>query len=339
MPKKENSKITLSLSIKLLIPLTVLTTIIFILGYFGLQQYLKKTIYGILEEETSSIIDYTQACLDEDVLKSLIQDGVEYDETANWPQGMTDERYWDQQGCLEAVDEFNPRTEMFTYYVIDDNTLAFGLDQWATIDPENSFPFGEVIDKEGNDDYDKLLLGLEGIYHYDELKYDQENNGYYYATIIPLQTSSREVIGGLVVYLDANWVTEGLQNLSNILLLIFAIIYILVVLLVLLITRNTTSKLVELKAAASRVADGDYAPITLKSQPIDDEVSTLAMLFNIMLDKVRGREEVLKQQVVELKIQIDAEKRKKAVKEIVESEFFQDLQSRATQMRKRTKKK
>jgi HAMP domain-containing protein len=338
MPKKENSKMTVSLSYKLLIPLIGLVTVIFILSYFGLQQYLKETIYGILEEETSAIMDFTQECLDEDLLKSLIQDGVEYDETAGWPQGMSDEHYWDQQYCLEAVDAFNPRAQLFTYYVIEGDTLVFGLDQLATIQPEDSLPFGYVLGSE-DEDYDKMMLGLGEIYHYDGLKYDAEYDVYYYATIVPLETSSGEVIGGLVIYLDASWVTEGLQELSNTLLLIFAVIYVLVILLVLFITRSATSQLSELKAAASRVADGDYTSITLKAQAVDDEVSTLAALFNIMLDKVRGREEVLKQQVVELKIQIDAEKRKKSVNEIVETEFFQDLKSRATQMRKRTQKK
>lgn len=338
MSKKEPQKLNLSLSYKILIPLIALITLTFILSYFGLQRYLRETIYGILEEETFSIIDFTQACLDGDVLESLIQDGVEYDEAAGWPQGMTDERYWDQQYCLEAVNAFNPRAELFTYYILDDDSLVFGLDQWATLQPEDSFPFGDPL-SEGDEDYDKLMFGLEGIYHYDGLKYDPDNNLYYYATIIPLLASSGETIGGLVIYLDANWVTEGLQKLSNALLLIFAVIYALIVLLVLFITRSTTRQLAELKAAASRVADGNYTPITFKPQAVDDEVSTLAMLFNIMLDKVRGREENLKKQVVELTIKIDAEKRKKAVSEIVETEFFQDLQARATQIRQRAQKK
>jgi HAMP domain-containing protein len=251
---------------------------------------------------------------------------------------MTDERYWDQQSCLDAIYQFNPRTDIYTYYLEEDGSLTLGLDQWVTIDPENSFSFRMPIVAEDTD-YDKLLLGLEGIYRYESLKYDAEYDVYYYATIVPIEDSSGETIGGLVIYLDANWVAESLQELSNTLLLFFAVIYVLVVLLVLFITRSTTRQLAELKAAASRVADGNYTPIAFEPQAVGDEVSALAALFNIMLDKVRGREESLKQEVVELKIQIDTEKSKKAVKAIVETEFFQDLQERATQLRKRTSKK
>lgn len=338
MSEKAPKKLTLSLSYKILIPLIALVTAIFILSYFGLQKYLRETIYGILDEETSAIMDYAGECLDGDVLKSLVEDGAEYDEEADWPDGMTDERYWEQQSCLDTIYQFNPRTEIYTYYREEDGSLAFGLDQWATIDPEDSFSFGMPIVAEDTD-YDKLLLGLEGIYRYESLKYDAEYDVYYYATIVPIEDSSGETVGGLVIYLDANWVAESLQELSNTLLSFFAVIYVLVILIVLFITRSTTRQLAELKAAASRVADGDYTPIAFKPQAVSDEVSSLAALFNIMLDKVRGREESLKQEVVELRIQIDEQKRKKAVNEIVDTEFFQELHSRATQMRKRTQKK
>ena len=66
-----------------------------------------------------------------------------------------------------------------------------------------------------------------------------------------------------------------------------------------------------------------------------DEISTLADVFKLMANKIKGREEKLKQQVAELKIEIDESKRKKQVAEITESDFFQDLQARAKEMRKR----
>jgi uncharacterized protein involved in exopolysaccharide biosynthesis len=58
-----------------------------------------------------------------------------------------------------------------------------------------------------------------------------------------------------------------------------------------------------------------------------------------MLDKVEEREEKLEDQVEQLKVQIDMEKRNKDVKEIVESEFFQDLKQRAAEVRKQRSQK
>ncbi len=333
MPVKNSGKDSVSLRFKLLIPLLALITVIFAASYFGIRQYLRNTIYNLLDEETTAITDYITDCLDTDVLNSMVMDGVDYDESAGWSEGMIDERYWDQQLCLETAGASNPRTAIFTYHVVDQNTLIYGLDQYAMLDPEYSYVFGEEALKE-DEDYENMLRGLKGVYHYDDLKHDEAGGIYYYATITPIKTPSGETIGGLVVYLAANFATESLQYISNILLALFAVIYALFVLLVLVITRRVTAQLTELQAAASRVADGNYTPITLKPQSVNDEVSALAGLFNIMLDKVRVREESLKQEVVELKIQIDMERKNKEVKEIVESEFFQDLKTRAATARK-----
>jgi methyl-accepting chemotaxis protein len=334
MSTKLESRTILSLRFKLLIPLLVLLTVIFALSYFGIQRYIKDTIFGNLEEETTAINDYVEGCMDGDQLQALIESDVQYDESVGWSSGMTDPQYWDLQDCLAKVYEFNPRAELFTYHAVDQDTFAYGLDEFAAIEPDNSLPFREIVPK-GEEDYSKYQLGLEDVYHYDELKYDEQGDIYYYATIAPIKNSAGEVVSGLVIYLNASWVTEGLQDLSITLLGVFVGIYILIALLVWLITRNATSQLEELKAAASRVADGNYTHITLKSHSIGDEVSTLTELFNIMLDKVRGREENLKQEVVQLKIEIDQVKREKQVKEIVDSDFFSDLKSKSETMRKR----
>ena len=102
---------------------------------------------------------------------------------------------------------------------------------------------------------------------------------------------------------------------------------------------NVTAELIDLQNSAKRAANGDYAPITLNPENLDDEVSVLEEQFNLMLNKVRQREEKLKKQVEALTIQIDMEKRSKDVKEIVESEFFQDLKNRAATVRKQREQK
>ena len=52
-----------------------------------------------------------------------------------------------------------------------------------------------------------------------------------------------------------------------------------------------------------------------------------------MVVAVQARERELKQQVQELRIEINQTKRKRQVKEIVEGDFFQDLQDKAKKMR------
>jgi HAMP domain-containing protein len=338
MTAKTRTKPYLSLRYKLLIPLMVLGVVIFILSYYGARNYLRSTIYSIMDEEAVSITEFIAACMDEDALHALTAGVAQYDVSAGWPSGMTDPRYWEQQACLEAIYDYNPRAQIYTYHILNENTLVYGLDQWTTLSPESSFPFGDVIGGDDND-LEFLWLGLEETYAYDELEYDEEFDVYYYAVNTPLINSRGNVIGGLSIFLDAGWAVEDLQILSEFLLIIFLVIFVVITVLVLAITRTAMSELGALQATSQRVADGDYTPISLNPHKVDDEVSTLAGLFNIMLDKVRVREETLKQEVVELKIQIDMGKRQKDVSEIVDTEFFQDLKQRATDLRKRKDKK
>jgi nitrate/nitrite-specific signal transduction histidine kinase len=67
----------------------------------------------------------------------------------------------------------------------------------------------------------------------------------------------------------------------------------------------------------------------------DDELGQLARVFQNMAREVYAREQRLKQTVHELRIEIDEVKRKKQVNEIVESDFFQDLQAKARLARNR----
>ncbi|MFQ4135849.1 cache domain-containing protein [Nodosilinea sp. PGN35] len=68
-----------------------------------------------------------------------------------------------------------------------------------------------------------------------------------------------------------------------------------------------------------------------------DEIGQLARVFDRMAQQVYQREQHLKQQVRELRIEIDEAKRQRQVKEIVETDFFQDLTVKAQVLRNRTR--
>jgi len=66
-----------------------------------------------------------------------------------------------------------------------------------------------------------------------------------------------------------------------------------------------------------------------------DEIGILAEVFDMMVGKVEHREQSLRQEVQRLQIEIDESKRQNQVNEIVETEFFQELVTRAQEMRDR----
>ena len=69
-----------------------------------------------------------------------------------------------------------------------------------------------------------------------------------------------------------------------------------------------------------------------------DEMGNLARMFQHMSKTVYARTRQLKEQVQKLRIEIDQVKREREVSEIVESDFFQDLQSKANTLRNRRTK-
>lgn len=64
-----------------------------------------------------------------------------------------------------------------------------------------------------------------------------------------------------------------------------------------------------------------------------DALGQLARVFRHMVHEVRGREERLKQQVQELRIEIDQTRQAKKVQEITGSDYFKNLRGQAEQLR------
>jgi CRP-like cAMP-binding protein len=100
--------------------------------------------------------------------------------------------------------------------------------------------------------------------------------------------------------------------------------------------RYTTEFLGEVQGWVKRVAEGNYdRQFSASSDYQDNSIAALAAEFSQMAAQVRQREEQLRQELKQLRIEIDQSKKEREVSEIVESDFFQDLASRAKQLRKK----
>ncbi len=83
---------------------------------------------------------------------------------------------------------------------------------------------------------------------------------------------------------------------------------------------------------AKRVEE-THATIVSSNLSYQARASAFLSAFFKMVEGVKKREESLKRQVQELTIQIDEVKRQKAVQELTESEFFENLQATAHKLR------
>ena len=86
--------------------------------------------------------------------------------------------------------------------------------------------------------------------------------------------------------------------------------------------------------AAEALEAGAFVPSSLESVAVrTDALGILARRFARMAEEVRAREERLRAEVRELRIEIDQAKQSKRVAEITETDFFRDLRSRAADLR------
>jgi methyl-accepting chemotaxis protein len=153
---------------------------------------------------------------------------------------------------------------------------------------------------------------------------------------MPLEDSSGNVVAAIGVDFQADTVNEVRSEMQSQVQRAFLIAGPVMLVLVFVVSNWFTRPLIALSGAAERVGEGDYAVefTELISERNRDEIDQLASVFSIMVDKVRVREQTLMKQVAELKIEIDEAKQQSQVSEIVETDFFRDLQSRANRMKK-----
>jgi CheY-like chemotaxis protein len=87
--------------------------------------------------------------------------------------------------------------------------------------------------------------------------------------------------------------------------------------------------------AASALEENRFDPAMLEAVAVrDDALGVLARSFARMAGEVRAREERLRREVAELRIEIDETKQAQRVAEITGSDYFRDLRGRAAELRR-----
>nr|MBN1230039.1 HAMP domain-containing protein [Anaerolineae bacterium] len=157
----------------------------------------------------------------------------------------------------------------------------------------------------------------------------------------PVTDSSGEVVGAIGIDFEASYVRDVQAGIRSKVFLAFGIVYSILFIFVFIIARQLTQPIISLTGVAERIADGDYEVdlASLISDKYKDEIDTLANVFDIMVGKVYQREQSLKKRVAELEIMIDQTKVNEQVSEIVDSDFFQELQAKAASIRNRSRSK
>jgi hypothetical protein len=157
---------------------------------------------------------------------------------------------------------------------------------------------------------------------------------------VPLLDQEGSVQVVALVYLLTDSVRAAIQTSVIRSVLVSVAVIVLGAFISFLLSRSITQPVRRLTGAARAIErDERFEPERIASlTKARDELAQLARVFSQMAVEVQTREERLKRQVEELRIEIDEVKKAWQVAEITESEYFQNLREHARKMRKRGKR-
>lgn len=149
-----------------------------------------------------------------------------------------------------------------------------------------------------------------------------------------------EIIAVQIIYVPAEEVFNAALRSFTLVMGVFVITFALVILLInSLLKRYVIQPVYVLSGLADKISADENFSTDLESPALQsitkrlDELGSLAQVFQKMAADVYARTGVLKNQVNQLIIKIDELRRKQQVTDVVESEFFNDLQKRAREFR------
>jgi HAMP domain-containing protein len=208
------------------------------------------------------------------------------------------------------------------------NEVLFIGDILRLTQPENATVFREPYITQGS-----MITGMLTLW--EDLEPYQDDWGYWISAYAPIVNSAGESVGGLGIDFRADYVFQVQDSIRSRILVSFAITYLVLFGFVYLLSRTLTAPIIALTGIAREVADGNYSQDISKlyGGKTQDEVDALAQVFELMVGKVRAREEGLKRQVQELRIEIDEVKKARQVAEITESDYFVTLRDKARMLR------
>jgi HAMP domain-containing protein len=319
----------ISLRVKLLFGFTLLFGIIVGGIYYWFYRFAIDIAMHQIEADMVNTLEAAIDGIDGDEFVALATEGKSRED------GLTDDpRYWRQLDWLNTIHKIEPRAWPYTYVRGNKpKEVLFIGDILVITDPGRASGFRQPYTTVG-----PMFQGLTDL----TLKMTPYSDewGSWVSAYKPILNSKGEKVGALGLDFRADYVFQVQRAILDKVVVAFVITYITLFILVFVISGTLTRPIITLTRAAERIGEGDYAQDLshLTKDRFPDEIDTLAKVFSIMVGKVYQREQTLRRQVEELRIEIDEVKRQRQVREIVETDFFQDLQARARTMRSRSRR-
>lgn len=316
---------------KLLI--TLLLLVFLILGAYAFQVFNQFSAI-VTELETSKLSSDALAIaiaaadeIDPDQVRRLQANGIE---------GGTDwNDLYSQLGGIE--EQYGDRTLSLTFFVYVPTTSAgeieYLIDTW---DNENRAHLGDraLLDAE-----DVRLAGLQNATVEQDVVFD-ENGEAFALAVAPIHAANGAVVGALGVEAGAARLVDVLARVGRSLSGTFLLAVPLSLAFAFLVSGGVLGPLSRLVDAARAIGDEERA---YESSMLDtvmrrqDELGEVARRFHEMAESVKAREQRLRAQVSQMRIEIDEARARQQVEEITGDEYFKELAASAGRLRERAK--
>lgn len=325
--------ILMGLRTQLMLGSILIFTGVFAAAFFWFYTFTTSRALARLKEDLVATTQGAAAGVDADELLALYQEG---EPTVNG-QRATDPRYEHQVAWLDTVHTIEPRAWLLIFVLgnqpdtrrvgaaIEQDEIIYVVDMMWNHAPEDAIDFLEPAQGTAY----HLAAIQQGKTTVRPLYDDQW--GSWMSAYSPVRNDAGEIVAGVGVDFEASYVRDIQRQIRNRFGIAFAVTYSTLLLMVFLLSEALTRRLKRLKDVAEKVGEGDYSQNIsgLNHKVLQDEISVLARILSVMTEKVRDREESLRRQVTNLKVEIDQAKRWAQVQEIVDTDFFRDLQDKA----------
>lgn len=343
----------ISIRLKILGIFTLLFTVVFAVAFYWFYQFATRLTLDNLASEMRGIAENAAQGIDGDQHAALFRSAV----PAGAPLTIHDDRYWSVVRWLALTQRVagkikapngseDYRIQLYTYVPTDKpRTVAFVGSSSANIylTPDGSIyentaakfsgaTFREAYQPKSQEMLDGLRHTTVNITHP-----ISDTWGRWYSAFAPIHNAQGQIVGAVGMDVHDTTVETIERQIKSAILPAFLLTYAVLFIAVFVISYGISRPIVQLTRAVQHVAEGSYGDdvIPATSGTIHDETTTLAAVFRQMVAKVAAREQKLKQQVQELKIEIDQAKQEKQVEEITDTDYFRELQSKARMLRAR----
>lgn len=333
----------LSLRIKIWLIFTLIFTPVFVGSYIWFYLYTSERVSFSISEDLIQTAEGAIKGMDKEGFAKLYEEERANDtrclpelgseENGYYPERVEGSLYWEHVEWLGAIGDLDPQVRLYTYVKGEEPGEVISIGSSGAVwDPPAGWPFCWRYLPET-----RIYEGLSG--RVDVWEPYSDDFGEWITTYMPI-VHEDEVVGAIGVDILASYVREVQEGIVRNGLIAFVASYTLLFGLVYLMSGIVTRPIVNLADVSGEIGDGNYdqdLDVISGEQTWQDEIDTLINTFKIMIGKVAEREQSLRDRVQQLEIMIDEGKRDEQVQQIVDSDFFQDLQDKAKAVRDRDK--